>query len=104
MPGEFKLVFGATAANDKEVAVLTRSIFHLIQTLASQIEVPAEDLAKTRAVPGWESVSEERGATRLVNIRSSKSKPDQAFVPSIIAVIRFGLTIATSKVNACSPL
>jgi hypothetical protein len=78
--GEFKLVFGATAANDQEVAVLTRSIFHLIQTLASQIEVPAEDLAKTRAVPGWESVSEERGATRLVNIRSSKSKPDQAFV------------------------
>jgi hypothetical protein len=78
--GEFKLVFGATATNDKEVAVLTRSILHLMQTLASQIEVPPEDLARTRAVPGWESVSDKPGATRLVNIRSSKSRPAEAFV------------------------
>jgi hypothetical protein len=78
--GEFKLVFGATSTNDKEIAVLTRSILHLMQTLASQIEVPPEDLAQTRAVPGWESATDEPGATRLVNIRSSRSRPTEAFV------------------------
>ncbi len=77
---EFKLVFGATAANDKEVAVVTRSLLHLMQTMASQVEVPAEDLAQTRAVPGWESTPETPGATRLVNIHSSKAKPADAFV------------------------
>jgi hypothetical protein len=78
--GEFKLVFGASATNDKEVAVLTRSLLHLMQTLASQIEVPAEDLAQTRAVPGWEGAVDKPGATRLINIRSSSSKPADSFV------------------------
>src|SRR5262245_2936747 len=77
---ELNLVFGATASNDTEVAVLTRSILHLMQTMASQVEVPAEDLAETRAVPGWESVPPEAGSSPLVSIRCSKSKPDEAFV------------------------
>jgi hypothetical protein len=78
--GEFNLVFGASATNDREVAVLTRSLLHLMQTLASQIEVPAEDLAQTRAVPGWEGANDKPGATRLINIRSSSSRPASAFV------------------------
>jgi hypothetical protein len=77
--GEFNLVFGASATNDREVAVLTRSLLHLMQTLASQIDVPAEDLAQTRAVPGWEGAIDKAGATRLINIRSSSSKPSDAF-------------------------
>jgi hypothetical protein len=76
---EFKLVFGAKATNNREVAVLTRSILHLMQTLASQIDVPAEDLARTRVVPGWENV-DQPGATRLVHIHSAASKPPEAFV------------------------
>src|SRR5262245_57809242 len=77
---EIKLVFGATAANDKELAVLTRSILHLMQTMASQVEVPPEDLAQTRAVPGWESAQDKPGAMRLVRIQSSKRKPTDTFV------------------------
>ena len=77
--GEFKLVFGAGAANDREVAVLTRSILHLMQTMASQIEVPAEHLAQTRAVAGWEGAIDKAGVTRLINIRSSSSKPADPF-------------------------
>jgi hypothetical protein len=60
--------------------VLTRSILHLMQTMASQVEVPAEDLAETRAVPGWESAQDQPGATRLVRIQSSKKKPTDTFV------------------------
>jgi len=77
--GEFNLVFGASATNDREVAVLTRSLLHLMQTMASQIEVPAEDLAQTRAVPGWEGAIDQAGVARLINIRSSSSKPSDAF-------------------------
>jgi hypothetical protein len=78
--GDFKLVFGATPANDREVAVLTRSILHLMQTMASQIDIPAEDLAASRAVPGWESAAAASDALRMVHIRSSDTKPHDAFV------------------------
>jgi hypothetical protein len=77
---EFKLVFGATAATNTEVAILTSSSLHLMQTMASQVEVPAEDIAQTRAVPGWESVTNPPGATRLVNIHSSQNQPARPFV------------------------
>jgi hypothetical protein len=76
----FKLVFGATAANDKEVAVLTRSVLHLMQTMASQVEVPPTHLAEGRVTPGWESLSTDNGAPRLIRIHSSKNKPDDSFV------------------------
>jgi hypothetical protein len=76
---DFNLVFGGTAQHDKEVAIITRSILHLMQTMASQIEVPGDDLAQTRAVPGWESVKDPE-ANRLVKIQSSDRRPANAFV------------------------
>jgi len=77
---EFNLVFGAAAANDKEVAVQTRSIMQLMGTMAAQVEVPAADLAEHSATPGWESISGATGAKRLIEIHSSKSYPPHAFV------------------------
>jgi hypothetical protein len=77
---EFKLVFGATAANDKEVAMQTRSIIQLMSIMAAQVDVPAKDLADHVAAPGWESMSGAQEATRLIQIRSSKVEPPHAFV------------------------
>jgi hypothetical protein len=77
---EVKLVFGGTAANDHEVAILTRSILHLMQTMASFVEVPPEDLAQTRATPGWDHAVDLSETNRLVAIHSSKTKPPDAFV------------------------
>jgi hypothetical protein len=77
---EFKLVFGATAATDKELAVATRSILQLMATMAAHVEVPAKDLAEHRAAPGWENVPSTAGALRLIHIHSSKDKPADAFV------------------------
>ena len=77
---EFKLAFGATAANDKEMAVLTRSILHLMQTMAAQVEVPAKDLTEHCAAPGWESVPGMDREQRMVEIRSSKDAPANAYV------------------------
>jgi hypothetical protein len=78
---EFKLVFGATPANDKEVAVITRSMFHIMTTMASEVEVPENDLREHRATPGWESVdSVEQHLVRMISIHSSEAKSDAAFV------------------------
>jgi hypothetical protein len=77
---QFTLVFGPTASSDKEIALQTRSIIQLMQTMASQIDVPAQDLADGRVTRGWESVSGDRDAVRLVQIKSSSGKPSDAFV------------------------
>jgi hypothetical protein len=77
---EFKLVFGSAAADNKEVAVLTRSVMHVMQAMASHVDVPAKDLADGRAVPGWESASPSEGTLPLIQIRSSSGAPEDAFV------------------------
>ena len=71
---------GGTATNDKELAVLTRSLMHQLGTMASQVDVPEEDVRQGRAAPGWETVASNTNAVRLIQIRSSKSKPSDAFV------------------------
>jgi hypothetical protein len=77
---DFTLVFGGTAANDREVAVITRSILHIMGTMAAQIEVPAEDVAQGRATPGIQPGLESAQAGRLVRIHSSSGKPEGASV------------------------
>lgn len=78
---EFKLVFGGTAANDKELAVTTRSFLHIMSTMAAQVEVPPADVTEGRATPGYEAVdSNGLPYHRLLRIHSSKEKPANAFV------------------------
>jgi len=77
---EFDLVFGATAANDKEIAVVTRSIIQLMAAMAAEVEVPPQDLAEHSATPGRESMADAQGAVRLIEIHSSKHSPEHAFV------------------------
>lgn len=77
---DFKLVFGGTSSNEREVAVRTRSIIQQMSTMASQVDVPEDHLRRNYAAPGWESVRDQPGAVRLIQIHSSKSKPAQAFV------------------------
>jgi Tfp pilus assembly protein PilV len=92
-------VFGATATSDKEIAVLTRSMMQQMAIMASQTDVPAEDVAEGRATPGWEAVSAQSeavvqsatapvdtavtngvNAIRLIRIHCAKSQPQDAFV------------------------
>jgi hypothetical protein len=78
---EFRLVFGGTASDDKELAVITRSFLHIMTTMAAQVEVPAADLTEGRATPGLEAaVKGEPARQRLLHIHSSKEKPADAFV------------------------
>jgi hypothetical protein len=77
---EFTLVHGATATNDKEVAVLTRSILQEMATMAAQVDVPEQDVRQGRTLAGWESISNDPSAIRLIQIHSSASSPADAFV------------------------
>jgi hypothetical protein len=75
---EFKLIFGATAGTDKELALQTRSMFHIMQTMASQVDVPAAHVSEGRASPGLE-VTADTERLRFIHIRSSKQKPSDAY-------------------------
>jgi hypothetical protein len=77
---DFKLAFGGTAADDKEVAVTTRSLLHLLGTMAALVDVPPDDLRDHRVTPGWESSEGAEGLVRIIEIKSSKEKPDDASV------------------------
>lgn len=69
---EFRLVFGATQANDKELAVVTRSLLHIMGNMSAFVDIPAEHIQEGRATPGLASP----GALR---IHCTKGKPKDAF-------------------------
>ena len=46
---EFSIVSAPMPSNDKEIAVMTRSIHGMLHDMAAEVEVPAEDLAEHRA-------------------------------------------------------
>lgn len=77
---EFELTSAPLPSKDTEIAVQTRSIIELMKNMAAQVEVPPEDSAQHRAFPGFETGHEVPGVIPLIRIRSSKQKPDDAFV------------------------
>jgi hypothetical protein len=76
---EYYVAYGAYPANDKEVAILTRSMLQIIADLASYIDVPAKDVQEGRVAPSLVDENES-GIPPLIRIRSDASRPDDAFV------------------------
>ena len=78
---EFRVIYGSIASNDKEIAILSRSVLQVIGNLAAFIEVPESHVAEKRVNP---SLSETRAdgspVQPLMRIRSSLEKPEDAFV------------------------
>lgn len=76
---EFRVAYGAYSANDREIAILTRSMLQIIVELASYIDVPAKDVQEGRVAPALveENAS---GIPPMIRIRSDASRPDDAFV------------------------
>ena len=69
---DFRLVFAATPANDRELAVITRSWLQIMATMASYVEVPPEEIAEGRATPGLP-------VARPLRIGCSRKLPADAF-------------------------
>lgn len=78
---EFRVVYGSVAANDKEIAILSRSILEILADLASFITVPEAHVAERRVGPTVESEMGPSGPIRpLIQISSSREQPANAFV------------------------
>jgi hypothetical protein len=78
---EFAIVYASIAQNDREVAILSRSILEIIIDLASYIEVPDIHVEEKRVNP---TQTDDAGAGApsipLIRIHSSREKPADAFV------------------------
>jgi hypothetical protein len=48
---DFRIVFGATAANPNEIAILSRSVFRILGDLSTFVEVPVEHQTRGIAPP-----------------------------------------------------
>ncbi len=77
---EFQLVFGATAASGREIAVQSRSLLHIFGAMAVRTEVPARDVEEGRTIPGIETNPADFSRLANVRIRCTKEKPKDAFV------------------------
>jgi len=77
---EFTVVYGSFPEPDAEIAILTRSILQVMIDLASQIDVPADDVAEGRVYRPERTVEQERMFPRLVAIRTGDAAPDGAYV------------------------
>lgn len=78
--GEARVNYGFIARDDAEIAMITRSMLHIMITLATQMEVPPEHVAegRTPATAPLESYNGEQ-TKKLIEIGHSIEKPENAF-------------------------
>jgi hypothetical protein len=78
---EFSLVYGSVPENNRQIAMLTRSMLEILVDLSSTIEIPEIHVQENRA-PETAIFSDERerGIRPMIQITCSKDKPDDAFV------------------------
>jgi hypothetical protein len=78
---EISVVYGSVASNDKEIALLSRSMLEILIDLGSYIHVPAVSVAERRTYP-TPPPETATGApvAPLIQISSSPQQPTDAFV------------------------
>jgi hypothetical protein len=78
---EFTVAYASLAKDDREVAILSRSILEIIVDLASYIEVPEVHVEEKRVNPtSLEQASPGNSLRPLIQIRSAPERPVDAFV------------------------
>ncbi len=78
---EFEVVYDAVSRNEKEIAIITRSMLESLIDLASLIEVPESHVAEKRVNPTFkDELTENTSVQPLIKVYNSVQKPDDAFV------------------------
>ena len=78
---DLNVVYGAIPRNDKEIALLTRSLLEVLVDLSADIEVPAAHVEEKRVGPTHvEKAAQGEEMPPLIRIQSSSEKPGDAFV------------------------
>jgi hypothetical protein len=81
---EFTVVYGTFPEPDAEIAILTRSILQVMIDLASQIDVPAADIAEGRVYSPQRTPEQQRLFPPLFAIQTGSVPPEDAY-----AAVRF---------------
>jgi len=77
----FAIAYGSIAKDDREIAILSRSVLEVLVDLASLIEVPEKHVEEHVVNPTMkEELPEGPAPPPLIRIHSSRSKPSDAFV------------------------
>jgi len=78
---EFPVVHGSFALNNKEIAILSRSLFQVMVEYAAYIDVPESDVSEGRVHAAKQGSAETVARfPPLIRVRNGTSKPDDAFV------------------------
>jgi hypothetical protein len=78
---DIRIAYGSVAKDDKELALLTRSILEIIIDLGSYIEVPSVHVDEKRVNPTMpEELVQGVPVLPLIRIHSSSEKPADAFI------------------------
>ena len=81
LTSDINVVYGAIPRNDKEIALLTRSLLEVLVDLSANIEVPAAHVEQKRVAPTHVEKTAQGGEMApLIRIQSSPQKPADAFV------------------------
>ena len=75
----FSLIYGSSAANDTEIAMLTRSMLDITLELAQYVKIPENHIVENRASKGRDITSIDETRSRI-SIKSSKEKPEDTFL------------------------
>ena len=75
---EIRVVYGAFAADDQEIAMLTRSMLQIMIELASYIDVPAKDIEEGRVAKFSDKNASDMPP--LIRVQSGASRPEDALV------------------------
>jgi hypothetical protein len=77
---EFRIVYGAVPSNNREIALLTRSIFEVLLDISSTIIVPEAHVLENRVAATPEGdLGPEGTIPPLIRISSSAERPGDAF-------------------------
>lgn len=76
---EISVVFGASPANDTQVAMVTRSVFDIMMQVALAAEVPQKDIDEGRAAPS-SPLLHNAAYKPLARIRCGKLQPKDAAI------------------------
>ena len=78
---EFKVVYGSIPSNDKEIALLTRSVLQLVVDLGSFVEVPDIHIKEKQVLPTLkEKTADGSPVPPMIRIHSGTQNPGNAFV------------------------
>lgn len=97
----FKVIYGANASNDTEIAILTRSLYEILYELGLQIEVPEGHRLEGRTLP--DDLAEGDVKNRMITVHHGASPSDDAFVSVRYRDTWFWIDDQTSCRSAPSP-